>query len=108
MVLNPGAEKHLLQVASKEPIAEMFNLSSRGELQPNKLTWAHLECRDCHRQKVDLAVQVLSNSTATCLEHAGKEGLLKSKDYQVVLSSKFYLLKKYLYFVNILIAIENI
>jgi hypothetical protein len=83
MTLNPNDPVTKQRHATKEPLLEMLNKSHLVELHGHNVLWKHLEARQCDRQNVKLAAQVLSNKTSVCLCEAKKEGHLRSKDCQV-------------------------
>jgi Transposase protein len=84
MTLNPNDPVKKQNHATKEPLLEMINKSHLVELHGHNVLWKHIEARQCERQNVKLAAQVLSNKTSICLCEAKKEGHLRSKDCQVL------------------------
>jgi len=82
-------------IARKEPLEELLQLNALNELQPHKVTWVHLQAKGCDRQKVILATQLLSNSTAASLECAADKGLISAeytKAAKVYISKLIYFL----------------
>lgn len=86
MTLNPLDERKKQLHATKDPLVEMISKSKLVELYGHNVLWKHLEARQCDRQNVKLAAQVLSYKTYLCLREAAKMGYLKSKDCQVFIS----------------------
>jgi Transposase protein len=80
MTLNPTEPEAKQQHATKDPIVELLTKAHLVELHAHNMTWRHLEAKQCDRQIVRLAAQVLSNKTYVCICAAAKEGLLSSPD----------------------------
>jgi len=79
---------NLWLVAGKEPLTDLLKLQNRVELEAHKMHWPHMQCAGFERQKVNLAVQVLSNSTANCLEKAEEAGHISAGKLKVTLLHK--------------------
>lgn len=80
LTLNPNDSKKYHRHATKDPLIEMISKSGLVEMHPHNVQWKHVEAKQCDRQNVKLASQVLSNKTSKCLKLASESGQLLSSD----------------------------
>lgn len=83
MTLNPEEPTKNQIHATKGPLVELLTKAHLVELHAHNMQWKHLEARQCDRQVVRLAAQVLSNKTYVCISEASKDGHLTSPDCNV-------------------------